>query len=84
MAPSHPVDADLVPLALPPPVLARLLLASPPSMSRAFGRSPEEFQARLRVSRYEHLLGITWFFARPFARNLPLGATTCAAAGTPS
>ena len=69
---SHTEHAELALLALPPPALAGLLQASPPEVSRAFGRSPEELQALLAVSRYEHL-GITWFFDRAFERDLPLG-----------
>jgi monoamine oxidase len=62
-------------LALPPPALARLVLASDPRLARAFGQSPAGLAATLHASKYEHL-GITWHFDKAFERDLPLGGNS--------
>lgn len=64
--------AEMVMLAVPPPAMARLLAASSPAVSEAFGYSQSGLQAAISASCYTHL-GITWLFDQPLGRDLPLG-----------
>ncbi|MGB1016387.1 MAG: FAD-dependent oxidoreductase, partial [Nannocystaceae bacterium] len=59
-------------LALPPPALSKVLLASDDAISQGFGHSREALRVFLKDSVYEHL-GLLWLFDRPLQRDLPLG-----------
>lgn len=69
---SESVVATAVFLALPPPALQRLLLASPEGLAEGFGFSRQELDGHLEESVYSHV-GMTWFFDRELPRDLPLG-----------
>ena len=63
---------DAVFLALPPPALSRVLLASSDGVAEGFGHRREALRRVLKESLYEHL-GLFWLFDRPLPRDLPLG-----------
>lgn len=70
-----PFDADAIFLAVPPRALASLFDACDPWVAESFGKDPAAMRTMLDDSLYEHL-GITWTFAQPLARQLPLGGHT--------
>jgi len=59
-------------LALPPPALSKVLLASDDAISEGFGHSRDSLRVVLKDSVYEHL-GLLWLFDRPLHHDLPLG-----------
>ncbi len=59
-------------LALPPPALSKVLLASGSRLPEAFGYDRATLERLLRDSVYEHY-GLAWFFDEPLPNDLPLG-----------